>query len=351
MTKRWGLLTLLPIFAIIITMAIFFTLAASEFKWDPEPGAHDDHTETDMVITWVDTGDPEWYARFMKAKTGQTGDQDIVSDRTTHEEVEDIEYAVRLARLNMPWIRTIWVLTQRPQCPLFMKDPDVREKLGVRLVHHDECGLEEPTYSGMVVSTLPCKIPGLTERYIRMDDDVFITEPSPRSEYYDSEGRPILRCAWHPLPAPLFSLWPWWKDYTHVRITTHRALRKLLRKPLYRQLDTNHRPWATVKSLELRALEAAADEVGRLRPVRSADDIDFGPLFCINWLAHKARDEIVLRPSSGLRDCSPSDLPAAGTGINSINSSITDEQRDALEALVQVTKNRPPPDSSNPLHD
>lgn len=321
--------------ALALVFATFCALAASEHRWDPEPQAYDGYDEpTDMVITWVDTGDRDWFKRFTEAKARQTGDHDIVTNHVPHVEVEEVEFAVRLARTNLPWLRTIHVLTQRPQCPKFMREQTVRDELGLKLVHHDECGLKEPTYSGMVVSTLPCSIPGLAEHYVRMDDDVFITQPLPLSHFFDQSGRPILRCAWHPLPAPLLSLWPWWKDYTEIRITTHRALRRIVGKPLYRQLDMSHRPWPTNKSLERRALEAAAEEVANLGPVRSSDDIDFGALFSINWMVYKTRDEVILRPTSGLRNCSASDLPEVNTGINSINTRITDAQRNALETLV-----------------
>jgi len=122
-----------------------------------------------LVITWVDTNDPNWGKRYQQAyhelhqaghgadilshtqptqDTGQDTSQDITRyhtkpEGTTHGE---LYYAVKLAEKHLPWLRQIVLFTQRPQRPSWTS-----EVPKLRVVHHDEV-FQTPTFSGMVTT-------------------------------------------------------------------------------------------------------------------------------------------------------------------------------------------------------
>lgn len=293
--------------------------------------------DVDLVVTYVDTGDPEWYARFEEAKGGVTTSK---TSRIHYEPCEDILYCVSLARQNMPWLRNIWILTQRPQYPKKLMEANIP---GVRLVHHDECGLKEPTYNGMRVSTLVHHIPGLSEHFIRSDDDVFVTRPLPVHYFFDRDGRPVMRPDSSSIPPPL--TW-WWSfadnSYETIKYATYHALRRHMHKrgQLFRLLANDHRMWPTQKNMEMDAEKHAAKEIQQLGLTRGHNDINFGTLYSTNWMARKFRQNVILldKPDTMLRK---GEDPRQRFGRNippmvNINDSITENQRNWLDSLCRI---------------
>ncbi len=137
----------------------------------------------DAVVTWVDPDDPVWQKarRFKKASKRGT-----VAHR--FENVNELYYCLRGITTYLPWIRTIFLVTMKPQKPLFLD-----EFPKVRLIHHVDFFKTKknlPTFNSMAIETQLHRIPGLAEQFIYFNDDSFIGKPLSKKFFYTSNGVP-----------------------------------------------------------------------------------------------------------------------------------------------------------------
>jgi len=208
----------------------------------------------DYVTTWVDLLDEEWHKEYTKA-TGHT------FEPTPNGE---IFYTIRSVRRYMPWIRNIYVLTQRPQRPSWADEE------GVTIVHHDECGLEEPTFNGMVTRTLVPHIPGLADRYITGDDDTCFMKPRVPEDYFRGMV-PKMRCVRHASETPS-------DDMSLFDVIVHNTFEHLrdtcgFKGPVGQ--SSMHMVYPVNKAYALRALEAMNSKPPTFGAKRSREDIEF----------------------------------------------------------------------------
>lgn len=149
-----------------------------------------DSDSVDVVYTWVDSRDAEW-----RAQRDALTQKRIRAQLTTHahrwpvltDSLSELAISLKTVRAFMPWVRTIWVITHRPQK---IDDP------GVSFVHHDEIldPANLPTFNSMAIETGMHRIKGLAEHFIYFNDDVFIGEPLQKSDFFE-DGKPIMRTA------------------------------------------------------------------------------------------------------------------------------------------------------------
>ncbi len=152
----------------------------------------------DAVITWVDGDDPAHRAR--RAAYGGTVanlDAEDIGAETRFRSVGEIRWCVASIRRFAPFIRNIFVLTDR-------QDPGIA---GVRVVDHSEIsvGFESffPLFNSLGIETLMWRIPGLSDRFIYFNDDVFLTAPC-RPEDFFVEGKTV--CYARPFSVPFAAM-------------------------------------------------------------------------------------------------------------------------------------------------
>ncbi len=149
----------------------------------------------DVVITWVDGNDPVHQA---KRSSYLTEDMPKAGTETTRfASSGELYFAVASVFKYCPFVRKIHVITdaQHPR----MLDPFFQhETYGSRLniVDHTEIFGEHadllPVFSSLSIETMMHRVPGLAERYIYLNDDVFFGRPLNVSDFFDGD-LPILR--------------------------------------------------------------------------------------------------------------------------------------------------------------
>lgn len=147
----------------------------------------------DVVITWVDSTDPEWvYQKSIYEPKDFSDDFDCRDVRySPHNGFVDAELriCVELIMKHLPFIRNIHVVVARSQgCKWFSKYPKIR------VVYHDQIWPDEeglPTFSSSAIETCLHHIPGLSEKFIYFNDDTYITKPLDESSFFDFNDRPI----------------------------------------------------------------------------------------------------------------------------------------------------------------
>lgn len=142
--------------------------------------------EIDLVIPMVFPEDEEWQQAYSRCHGGDATRK--VRFRSWGTE----ELMVRCCLKNMPWLRCIYLLLASPsQVRGWMKnmvatESQHTEKTGVHLVFHREFIPEEflPCFSSPCIEMFLHRIPGLAERFIYANDDMFPLSPLKAEDFF-----------------------------------------------------------------------------------------------------------------------------------------------------------------------
>ena len=142
----------------------------------------------DIVYTWVDSTDSEW-----KQKKNKYKPEYIEEIRFPNEEKPDLELETSLlfTLTNLTWIRTVYIVTMRPQIPQCLHKNKYLKLLHysnkIKIIHHDQ--LDIPlTFNSNVIECYLHNIKGLSENFIYMNDDFYILKKVPYSFFFSSIG-------------------------------------------------------------------------------------------------------------------------------------------------------------------
>jgi len=194
--------------------------------------------DVDAVVTWVDSSCPAW----QEARARYAAEERDFRFSPPNAPEAEVDLCLSLLVEHLPWLRYIWLVTMRPQVPACLSRAEFRDK--VRVVHHDEifpCAQGLPTFNCHAIEANLWRIPGLSERFVYFNDDMYVLRALPESVFFNS-GRPV---AWLSKAPPL--------RWARLHDTYHEVwhnLRELL--PCTRVL--HHFPHALTKS----ALSGAA---------------------------------------------------------------------------------------------
>ena len=130
----------------------------------------------DLVYTWVDGNDP-----VLQAKRAAYDGSDQRHRYTDHQE---LRYSLRSINEYLPWINHIYIVTdgQRPEW--------LAEHPQVSIVDHTQILAAEylPTFSSHVIESALHRIPGISEHYIYLNDDMVFLRPMHPEDFYTSAG-------------------------------------------------------------------------------------------------------------------------------------------------------------------
>jgi hypothetical protein len=147
----------------------------------------------DMVFTYVDGGDPEHRIK-----------RDLYADRHSAEElnfdrepgksidmlytnVGEITYSVRSVLKYLPWIRTVYIVTDQQTPPV---DQHFIDSGRVRIVDHTDLIPSEylPTFNSVAIESCLHRIEGLSEIFLYNNDDCLHFSPVTQSMLYSIDG-------------------------------------------------------------------------------------------------------------------------------------------------------------------
>lgn len=220
----------------------------------------------DIVITTVDGSDPAWQEKFNAMLATRTGKPILAKTAnaarfTSHDE---LRFVLRSLHYYAPYVRKIHIVTddQRPEW-LDIDHPKIS------LVDHREIIDPQylPSFNSDAIESFLWKIPGLTERFIYLNDDMLLMAPTSRLTFYTPNGLSKLYAS----PRRIPDMPAEWADtYT---IHAHLQSADALEKRGYGRPDVKYRhaPYVARKSI-LQAMEVEfADELAQTRasPVRS----------------------------------------------------------------------------------
>ena len=162
--------------------------------------------EVDAVITWVDGADPVHRAKRERHLALAQADAVAQARAPLHDNgtnphrwlcSDELNYCVRSIANNAPWVRQIWIVTDAQTPEIMQLPPEIAAKISI--VDHREifAGYDDalPTFNSLSIETMLWRIPGLAEHFLYFNDDVFLTAPVTRSDFFAGDG-PVLRGQW-----------------------------------------------------------------------------------------------------------------------------------------------------------
>ena len=156
----------------------------------------------DIVLTWVDGEDSQWLEQRAAASGKTSAATSILNHASRYREIGLLRYVLRSINTYAPWVRNIFLVTpgQRPSWL-----PEISSSKLVLIDQNDIIPNEfQPCYKSTGVEWHLHRIPGLSEHFIYMNDDMLFNAPvSPEDFFVD--GIPRLTAIYRPLPINNFS--------------------------------------------------------------------------------------------------------------------------------------------------
>ncbi|MFG3696692.1 stealth family protein [Micromonospora sp. NPDC047620] len=142
----------------------------------------------DVVYTWVDGDDSDWQAR-KNAALREHGQADINMAGThasRYASRDELRYSLRSVVSFAPWVRQIYLVTD-DQIPPWL---DVEHPM-VRVVRHREIFGDTgrlPTFNSHAIESRLHLIPGLSEHFVYLNDDMFFGRPLLPTTFFHANG-------------------------------------------------------------------------------------------------------------------------------------------------------------------
>ncbi len=145
----------------------------------------------DVVITWVDGEDPLHVNKRNQYLTGKQ--EDLRDDIAGHERFDysgEIFFCVGSIFRFAPFVRKIFIVTDAQMPPVFdfVRENFPDSRIEIEVVDHRTIfkGYEQylPTFSSCSIETMLWRIPGLSERFVYFNDDVFLAAPVQPSDWF-----------------------------------------------------------------------------------------------------------------------------------------------------------------------
>ncbi len=155
----------------------------------------------DLVYLWVDGNDPIWQAKRNRT-IGLAEEKSAVNCDGRYANHDELLYSLRSAAQFAPWLRRIFIVTDN-QVPEWLDTDNPR----IRIVDHTEIMPPQalPCFNSSVIEHFIWRIPGLSERFLYANDDMYFGRPVSPSDFFAPDGLPYIRQNRRPLRRPL--LW------------------------------------------------------------------------------------------------------------------------------------------------
>ena len=153
----------------------------------------EDHS-IDAVYTWVDDSDPLWRNKF-DAYRDTNVSSTAESHSTRYHNRKELLYSLRSVAYYAPFFRRIYIVTD-DQIPDWL-DPNHPQ---VQMISHRDIFPSSdmlPTFNSHAIEANLHHIPGLAERYVYLNDDVFIGQPVSPLDFFTPDGKSIAYLSSH----------------------------------------------------------------------------------------------------------------------------------------------------------
>ncbi len=128
----------------------------------------------DVVITYVDGRDPLWQKDYAEAL-------DVPTITKRYRDWGTLKYLLRGIEVNMPFVENVYLVVARDS-----QVPEWADRENLHVVLHEDIIPAEylPTFNSTTIEMFLHRIPGLAERYLYFNDDIFPVAPCCPEDFY-----------------------------------------------------------------------------------------------------------------------------------------------------------------------
>ena len=137
----------------------------------------------DAVVLWVDSNDKKWQKLLAKHSSQKLNFNDV-----RFKDSGELRYCLRGLYYNAPWLRRIYLVT----CGHTPSWLDLSQNDKIELVSHDQIFPKGalPCFNSSAIEMCLHRIPGLSNYFLYSNDDMFITKPTTKRDFFNGLGRP-----------------------------------------------------------------------------------------------------------------------------------------------------------------
>lgn len=233
----------------------------------------DKDTAVDLVYLWVNGNDPEWIAKRNKA-IGKTDENSTLNCDGRYADNDELKYSLRSAEMYAPWLRKIFIVTDN-QVPEWLDTTNPK----IQIIDHKEILPPEalPCFNSSVIEHFIARIPGLSERYLYANDDMYFNRPVTPEDFFGADGLPVVRVNRRPLRKLLLKLK---EKFLHKKLSSYNQkvqnAAKLVEQRFgkYYSAKAHHNIDSYLKSDTLRTLDLFYDDLKPTFPHHMRDSSD-----------------------------------------------------------------------------
>ncbi|MGC0271068.1 stealth conserved region 3 domain-containing protein [Glutamicibacter soli] len=143
--------------------------------------------EIDAVYTWVDGDDANWQEERLRLQAEVSGSE--FHPEAVHaarfRSRDELKYSLRSIQYFAPWFRNIYIVTA-DQVPKWLDTNHPK----IKVISHREIFHENdlPTFNSNAIISRLHHIPGLTEHFVYINDDVLFGMPVTKQQFFTSGG-------------------------------------------------------------------------------------------------------------------------------------------------------------------
>lgn len=155
----------------------------------------------DAVITWVDGQDVTHQAKLQQylQHQGHMASRPSAAAPTRFNQCGELTFCVHSLLRFAPWLRRIYLVTDAQVPPIWQQLSATPAAKKLQLVDHRELfhGYEAvlPTFNSLAIESMLWRIPGLSERFIYLNDDCALLRPLMPDDFF-RENKLVLRGHW-----------------------------------------------------------------------------------------------------------------------------------------------------------
>lgn len=190
----------------------------------------------DIVYLWVDDTDTKWRTEKDKWIEIIRGEKPVYADAAIEARWRDngeFLYSLRSVEKFAPWINHIYIITGFNQVPRWLNTnhPKITIIPHEQIIPHDAL----PTFNSNAIEMCIPNIPGLSEHFLLMNDDMFFNKPLSPSYFYDDKGRAKIMFSNHATRSKNIGHWlSQVNEYTQTLILSAKMINAIFGQDVYK---------------------------------------------------------------------------------------------------------------------
>lgn len=202
---------------------------------NPSPFEKDIKSDIDMVYLWVDGTDKKWRTEKDKWHKLINGEKPVYADAAHIARFRDngeFRYSLRSVAECAPWVHHIYIITGFNQVPKWLNTTHPK----ITIVPHEKImpAAALPTFNATSIEMCIPKIPGLADKFLLMNDDVFFNRTLSPKFFFDAAGRARVHYTSYSSHAKDVQTWlASADDYTQTLILSAKIIDDAFDKKLY----------------------------------------------------------------------------------------------------------------------